>query len=220
VSLHLRATKRGQVNMYWKSIKYYSDFSRTSEISLIKRVGFILFGVSLVAISLQLFLVKNFVIDGGIIGISILLSHITNQEIGLFLLLLNTPFFLIAYSFLGRRFLMLSLFAILVLSFGTHLLENSPVITHNPLLVILFGGISLGLGVGITIRFGGCLDGTEVLAILFSKRSAFSIGQFILFINLFIFGLSITILGLTEAIYSFATYLIAYKTIDITIQAH
>jgi uncharacterized membrane-anchored protein YitT (DUF2179 family) len=115
---------------------------------------------------------------------------------------------------------MLSLFAILILSFGTHLLENSPVITNNPFLVILFGGISLGLGVGITIRFGGCLDGTEVLAILFSKRSAFSIGQFILFFNLFIFGVSISILGLTEAIYSLATYLIAYKTIDITIQAH
>jgi uncharacterized membrane-anchored protein YitT (DUF2179 family) len=217
--LYLRA-KRGQVNMNRKRIKYYSDFSRSSETSLFKRLGFILCGVSLVAISLQLFLVENFVIDGGIIGISILLSHITNQEIGLYLLLLNTPFFLIAYSFLGRRFLMLSLFAILVLSYGTHLLENFPVITHNPFLVIIFGGISLGLGVGITIRYGGCLDGTEVLAILFSKRSTFSIGQFILFFNLFIFVFSITILGLTEAIYSLATYLIAFKTIDITIQAH
>ncbi|MEH6904671.1 YitT family protein, partial [Neobacillus drentensis] len=78
-----------------KRIKYYSDFSRSSETSLFKRLGFILCGVSLVAISLQLFLVENFVIDGGIIGISILLSHISTQEIGLYLLLLYTPFFLI-----------------------------------------------------------------------------------------------------------------------------
>ena len=113
---------------------------------------------------------------------------------------------------------MLSLFAILVLSFGTHLLEPFPVITHNPILVIILGGISLGLGVGITIRFGGCLDGTEVLAILLSKRTSLSIGQFILLVNLFIFGISVFILGINEAIYSLATYLIAYKTIDFSIQ--
>src|SRR4051794_10965805 len=172
-------------------IKYYSNFSRSSEISLLKQAGFILCGVSLVAISLQLFLVENFIIDGGIIGITILLSRITNQEIGLFLLILNTPFFLIAYSFLGRRFLLLSLFAIITLSLGTHVLEPFPALVHNPILVIVLGGMSLGLGVGITIRYGGCLDGTEVLAILFSKRSSFSIGQFILLFNIFIFGASV-----------------------------
>jgi uncharacterized membrane-anchored protein YitT (DUF2179 family) len=205
-------------SMFRKRIKFYSDFSRSAGLSFYKRVWFIFCGVSLVAVSLQLILVKNYVIDGGIIGISILLSHITQQEVGLFLLILNTPFFLIAYSYLGRRFVMLSLFAILVLSLGTHLLEPIPVITHNPILVIVLGGISLGLGVGITIRFGACLDGTEVLAILLSKRSTLSIGQFILLVNLFIFGISIFILGINEAIYSLATYLIAFKTIDFSIQ--
>jgi uncharacterized membrane-anchored protein YitT (DUF2179 family) len=188
--------------------------------SIYKRVWFIFLGASLAATSLQLFLVKNNVIDGGIIGISIILSHITDQEIGLFLLLLNTPFFIIAYSLLGRRFLMLSLFAILVLSFGTYILEPFPVLTQNPILMIVLGGFGLGLGVGITIRFGGCLDGTEVLAILFSKRTAFSIGQYILLFNFFIFGSSILIFGLTKAIYSLATFLIAYKTIDISIHPH
>ena len=177
-------------------------------------------GATFVAISLQLFLVKNHVIDGGIIGISILLSHITGQEIGLFLLILNTPFFLIAYTFLGRRFLMLSIYAILTLSLETYLLEPIPVISENPIIVIVFGGIILGLGVGVTIRFGGCFDGTEVLAILFSERFSLSIGQFILLFNFFIFGSSIFIFGLGEAIYSLATFLIAYKTIDISIQVH
>jgi uncharacterized membrane-anchored protein YitT (DUF2179 family) len=206
--------------MYRKRIKFYLDFNRSEDMSIYKRVWFIFLGASLAATSLQLFLVKNNVIDGGIIGISIILSHITDQEIGLFLLLLNTPFFIIAYSLLGRRFLMLSLFAILVLSFGTYILEPFPVLTQNPILMIVLGGFGLGLGVGITIRFGGCLDGTEVLAILFSKRTAFSIGQYILLFNFFIFGSSILIFGLTKAIYSLATFLIAYKTIDISIHPH
>lgn len=206
--------------MYRKRKKFYIDFSRSAAISFYKRVLIIFMGATFVAISLQLFLVKNHVIDGGIIGISILLSHITGQEIGLFLLILNTPFFLIAYTFLGRRFLMLSIYAILTLSLETYLLEPIPVISENPIIVIVFGGIILGLGVGITIRFGGCFDGTEVLAILFSERFSLSIGQFILLFNFFIFGSSIFIFGLGEAIYSLATFLIAYKTIDISIQVH
>jgi uncharacterized membrane-anchored protein YitT (DUF2179 family) len=207
-------------SMYRKKIKFYIDFNRSGGFPFYQRVFIIFLGASLVAISLQLFLVENHIIDGGIIGISILLSHITSEEIGLFLLILNTPFFLIAYRFLGRRFLMLSLFAILVLSIETYLLEPFPVITDSPIVVIVLGGISLGLGVGITIRFGGCFDGTEVLAILFSKRSPFSIGQIILLFNIFIFGSSIFIFGPKEAFYSLATFLIAYKTIDISIQAH
>ncbi|MFL6517975.1 MAG: YitT family protein [Bacillus sp. (in: firmicutes)] len=206
--------------MYRKKVKFYIDFNRSGGCPFYQRVFIIFLGASLVAISLQLFLLENHIIDGGIIGISILLSHITSEEIGLFLLILNTPFFLIAYRFLGRRFLMLSLFAILVLSIETYLLEPFPVITDSPIVVIVLGGISLGLGVGITIRFGGCFDGTEVLAILFSKRSPFSIGQIILLFNIFIFGSSIFIFGPKEAFYSLATFLIAYKTIDISIQAH
>ncbi|MFZ7944227.1 MULTISPECIES: YitT family protein [Bacillaceae] len=206
--------------MDWTRVRFYINNSRAESSSFFQRICFIFLGASLVAVSLQLFLVKNYVIDGGIIGISIILSHITRQEVGLFLLLLNTPFFILAYSYLGKRFLSLSLFAILVLSAGTYLLEPFPVITDNPILVIVLGGIGLGLGVGITIRFGACLDGTEVLAILFSQRSPFSIGQFVLLFNLFIFGSSIFIFGLHEAFYSLATFIVAYKTIDFSIEGH
>src|SRR5437016_184588 len=125
--------------MYWTRIRSYINHSRAENISFYKRGCFIFLGSSLVAISLQLFLVKNFVIDGGIIGISIILSYITRQEVSLFLLLLNTPFFIIAYTYLGSRFLILSLFAILVLSAGTYLLEPIPVLTHNPILVVILG---------------------------------------------------------------------------------
>ncbi|MEH7013860.1 YitT family protein [Neobacillus niacini] len=203
--------------MYKKRVKYYLSYSRSAYISINKRLLYVFCGASLVAISLQLFLVKNNVIDGGIVGVSIILSHISSIEIGLSLLLLNTPFFLLGYSYLGKRFLILSLFAISVLSMGTHVLEPYPSITNNPFLVIIIGGIILGLGVGIVIRFGGSLDGTEVLAILFSKRIPFSIGQIVLFFNFFIFSTSIFIYGLKEAVFSLVTFFIAYKTIDLTI---
>jgi uncharacterized membrane-anchored protein YitT (DUF2179 family) len=162
--------------------------------------------------------VKNHVIDGGIVGVSIILSYITGLEVGLTLLLLNIPFFFIGYSYLGRRFLILSLFAVIVLSWGTYLLESIPPLTNNPILVIVLGGIILGFGVGIIIRYGGSLDGTEVMAILFSKRSPYSIGQIVMFCNIFIFGSSIFIFSLKEAVFSLATFFVAYKTIDFSIK--
>lgn len=205
-------------NMYKRRVNYYFSYSRSAYISIYKRLLYIFCGASLVAISLQLFLVKNNVIDGGIVGVSIILSHISSIEIGLALLLLNTPFFFLGYSYLGKRFLILSLFAISVLSIGTHVLEPLPSITNNPFLVILLGGVILGLGVGIVIRYGGSLDGTEVLAILLSKRTPFSIGQIVMFFNLFIFSSSIYIFGFKEAIFSLAAFFLAYKTIDLLIK--
>jgi uncharacterized membrane-anchored protein YitT (DUF2179 family) len=204
--------------MYKKRVKYYLSYSRSAYTSFNRRLLYIFCGASLVAISLQLFLVENNVIDGGIVGVSIILSHITSIEVGLSLLLLNTPFFLLGYSYLGKRFLILSLFAILVLSFGTHILEPYSPLTENLFLVVILGGGILGLGVGIVIRFGGSLDGTEVLAILLSKRSPFSIGQIVMFINFFIFGSTIFIFGFKEAVYSLATFFIAYKTIDVIVK--
>lgn len=204
--------------MYKSRENHYHSYSRSAYISIKKRLFCIFCGALLVSISLQLFLVKNHIIDGGIVGVSIILSHISTMEIGLSLLLLNTPFFLLGYSYLGKRFLILSLFAILVLSIGTHVLEPYPTLTNDPLLNIVLGGIILGLGVGIVIRFGGSLDGTEVVAILVSKRTTFTIGQIVLFINFFIFSSSIVIYGLREALFSLLTFFVAYKTIDLSIK--
>lgn len=200
--------------MYRKRVQYYINQSRVREWTFYKDVFFIFCGAILVAVSLQLFLVKNYVIDGGVVGLSIMLSYITNLEVGLLLLILNIPFLILGYYYLGRKFLLSSLYASLILSIGTYILEPFHEITNNPFLVIILGGILLGMGVGLIIRFGGCLDGTEVLAILFSKRSPFSIGQYILLFNIFIFGSSIFILGMREAFYSLATFFIAYRTID------
>lgn len=206
--------------MYKGRIKYYfSSFNRDLPYTpVLNRTINIFFGACLVAISLELFLVKNQFIDGGIVGVSILLSQLTNLNVSFLLIVLNTPFLLIGYQFLGKRFVSYSLFAIIVLSWGTFLLKPVPVVTNNPLLVILFGGMLLGMGVGIIIRFGGSLDGTEVLAILFSRRTKLSIGQIVLLANFFIFGSAIFVFGIREALYSIATFIVAYITIDLSVK--
>ncbi|MCQ6274730.1 YitT family protein [Bacillus sp. V3B] len=203
--------------MYRRRVNYYLDESRSGEMSLYKRGFFIFLGACLVSISLELFLVENYIIDGGMVGISIIISHFTHHKVSSILLLLNSPFLVIGYHYMGRRFLLLSLFSIFSLAFGTSVLEPYSALTNHPMLVIVIGGICLGLGVGTVIRFGASLDGTEVLAILFSKQSPYTIGQYILLFNIFIFGSAIFVFGMKEAIYSLATFFVAYKTIDLLI---
>lgn len=166
------------------------------------------------AISLQLFLVKNHVIDGGIVGVSIMLSHFAHIDVGLLLLCLNIPFLLVGSIYMGVRFLLFSFYASSVLAAGTYILAPLEELTNNPILVIVLGGLLLGTGVGLIIRFGACLDGTEVLAILFSERSPLTIGQCIMLFNFIIFTTSVFLFGVREGAYSLATFFVAYKTID------
>ncbi|WP_078409961.1 YitT family protein [Priestia abyssalis] len=200
--------------MYSERLKYIND-SRSAEMPFYKRVFYILCGALLVAISLELFLIKNHVIDGGIVGMSIVISHITRLEVGYVLLILNTPFLLLGYRYLGRNFVFLSLFAILALAMGTFILEPIPALTKNPVVVVVLGGIILGMGVGIIIRCGGSLDGTEIVAILLNKRSRFSIGQYVMFFNIFILGSAFFVFGVYETMYSLSTYLVVYNTMDL-----
>jgi uncharacterized membrane-anchored protein YitT (DUF2179 family) len=203
--------------MYRERVNKYIDQMRSNHISIIKRGFFVIWGASLVAISLQLFLVKNDVIDGGIIGICLLIAQISEIDISLLILLLNTPFLALGSVYLGKRFLVYSLLAIIVLAIEMTLFESLPEITNNPIIVILIGGGILGMGVGMIIRFGGSLDGTEILAILFSERSTFSIGQYIMIFNFFIFASSIFVFGFKEAVYSLATFMVAYRIIDLSL---
>lgn len=187
------------------------------KIPFYKRGIYILEGSLLVSISLELFLVKNHVIDGGIVGVAIMISYLTEIKLGFLLLILNVPFLLIGYKLLGKWFTALSLYAIVILAIGTFMLQPMPVLTNNPVIAVVMGGIILGRGVGMVIRYGGSLDGTEIIAILLSKKTGYSIGQYIMFFNLFILGSSGFVYGMDEALYSLATYFIAYQTMDITI---
>ncbi|MED4209642.1 YitT family protein [Priestia megaterium] len=185
---------------------------------IVKRMLFILVGALLMAVGLEFFLVPNEVIDGGIVGISIILSHLTDVQIGFYIFVLNLPFFFIGYKQIGKTFALSTLLGVIILSIATSIFHDLPVLTGDPLLATVFGGIVLGVGVGIVIRYGGSLDGTEILAILFNKRTPFSVGEMIMFFNLFILGSAGFVFGWDRAMYSLMAYFIAFKTIDIVIQ--
>ncbi|WP_284644582.1 YitT family protein [Paenibacillus silviterrae] len=175
-------------------------------------------GAALVSVGLEIFLVPNNIIDGGVVGISIITSALSSMPLGLFLFLFNLPFLILGYKQIGKTFALSTLYSVLLMSVGTTLLHSVPPITIDPLLAAVFGGIILGIGVGLVIRSGGSLDGTEIVAILFSKKSAFSVGEIVMFINLFILGSAGFVFGWDRAMYSLIAYYIAFKMIDITIE--
>lgn len=182
---------------------------------LAKRVFFIIFGAILMGVGIEEFLVPNKILDGGIVGISIILSHLTGWRLGVFIFILNIPFFFIGYKQIGKTFALSTVLGITVLSLTTFFLHDFPVFTEDLLLATVFGGIVLGSGVGIVIRYGGSLDGTEIMAILANKKLPFSVGEIIMFFNIFIFGTAGFVFGWDRAMYSLLAYFIAFKTIDI-----
>jgi uncharacterized membrane-anchored protein YitT (DUF2179 family) len=190
---------------------------RLTKRKILQRILLITLGATLMAVGLEIFLVPNNVIDGGITGISIMLSYITGWKLGIFLFLLNIPFFFIGYKQIGKTFALSTLYGIIILSITTTLLHPVPAFTQDILLASVFGGIVLGIGVGIVIRYGGSLDGTEILAILFNNKLPFSVGEIIMFFNLFILGSAGFVFTWDRAMYSLIAYFVAYKTIDITI---
>lgn len=182
------------------------------------RVFLMLTGASLVSVGLEVFLVPNQIIDGGIVGISIIASHLSGWNLGLFLFLFNLPFLFLGYKQIGKTFALSTLFSVCVMSLGTNLLHHVNAITIDPLLAAVFGGIILGAGVGLVIRSGGSLDGTEIVAILFTKKLPFSVGEIVMFFNLFIMSSAGFVFGWNNAMYSLIAYFIAFKMIDITIE--
>ncbi|MEK3734792.1 MULTISPECIES: YitT family protein [Paenibacillus] len=185
---------------------------------ILKRFIFITIGAVLMAVALEIFLVPNAIIDGGITGISIVLSEVTAWKLGLFLFLLNLPFLFIGYKQIGKTFAISTLYGIAVLSVTTAFLHHVEPFTHEKILAVLFGGLVLGLGVGLVIRYGGALDGSEIVAILLSKKLRLPVGQIIMFINIFIFVTAGFVFGADSAMYSIFAYYIAAKVMDIVVE--
>ncbi|SFX10974.1 Uncharacterized membrane-anchored protein YitT, contains DUF161 and DUF2179 domains [Thermoactinomyces sp. DSM 45891] len=194
------------------------DHKKLSTLALCKRGILIFLGAVLMAVGLEIFLVPNQVIDGGVVGISIMLSHLSGLNLGILLFVLNIPFFFLGYKQIGKTFTISSIFGVIVMSIGTNLLHPVQPLTSDPLLAAVFGGMILGVGVGLVIRYGGSLDGTEILAIVFNKRIPLSVGQTVMFINLFILGSAGFVFSWDRAMYSLMAYFIAYKAIDVTIE--
>ena len=179
---------------------------------------FLFIGSILAASGLEFFLIPNNIIDGGVVGISIMLSYLTHYPLGLFILLLNIPFLILGYNHIGKTFVLSTLFSITSLAIWVTILHPIPGLTEDLLLASVFGGIILGIGVGLIIRYGGSLDGTEIIAIILDKRTGFSVGEIVMFFNIFILSSAGLIFGWNKAMYSLIAYFIAFKMIDITIE--
>ncbi|CAM3164097.1 YitT family protein [Filibacter tadaridae] len=185
---------------------------------MILRYIFISIGATLAAVGLELFLIPNSVIDGGIIGVSLILNFLTGIPFGVLILIVNLPFLFFGYKHIGKNFFFSSSYAIALLAIVEFPLKSVGPFVTDPLLATVFGGLILGAGVGLVIRHGGALDGTEILGILLTKKIPYSVGEFVMFFNIFIFGWAGFVLGWEKAMYSILTYYIASKAIDAVIQ--
>ncbi|MEM8628544.1 MAG: YitT family protein [Chlamydiota bacterium] len=176
-------------------------------------------GAFLAALSIQVFLFPNRLIDGGVIGISLICARLFGSHyLPLFLIVFNLPFIYLAYRFIRRSFVVSMMIAILLFAGFLALLEDLPSFDADILEVIVFGGAILGLGVGLIIRNGGCTDGTEILAIIINRKRGFTVGQVVLIVNIFIFSLyGLLFLDWHAALRSMMTYIVAFKMIDIVI---
>jgi len=184
-----------------------------SVFTFLKESFFILLGIALAGFGLEGFLIPNGFIDGGVTGISLLIHFLTPLNLSLLILLINIPFILLARKQIGKIFALKTLIAIIGLSVSL-IFIHYPVITSDKLLVAIFGGFFLGAGIGLSVRGGSVLDGTEVLSVYLNRKTGFSMGEIIFFINVIIFSFAAGFLGIEIALYSLLTYLAAYKTVD------
>lgn len=176
-------------------------------------------GGFLAALSIHIFLIPNELIDGGVVGISLILARIYgNQYLPIYLLILNLPFVYLAYRHIRRSFVVHMLVAILLFAISLKLVEGFPTFGADSLEAIVIGGAMLGAGAGLIIRNSGCTDGTEILAILINRKQGFTVGQVIFFINIFIFAAyGLIFQDWHIALRSLMVYIVAFKMMDVVI---
>ena len=182
----------------------------------IKDYTYIIIGVFSAGFGLKGFLLPNRFIDGGATGISLLLQNVTSLDLSYFLILVNVPFLILASKTINVKFALRSIASIALLAFVVHFVDY-PIVTHDKLLISVFGGFFLGLGIGMAMRGGSVIDGTEVLAIYLSKKLSVTIGDVLLLINIIIFSVGSYILSIETAMYAMLTYLAAAKTVDFVV---
>ena len=174
-------------------------------------------GILSAGFGLKGFLLPNGFLDGGATGISLLISELSGISLPLLLIVINLPFIVLGYHIISPRFAVRTAFCIIGLSICVALMPY-PEITNDKLLVAVFGGFFLGAGIGLAVRGGAVIDGTEVLAISLSKKSGLTIGDVILIVNIIIFSLGAWLISIEVAMYAMLTYLAASKTVDFVIE--
>lgn len=195
-----------------------ADVSKFSKfMKWVKNLLFLTIGAIITAFALESFLVPNNIIDGGVIGISMIVSHITKLNLGLLILIINTPFIIMAFKKMGAKFVVQTVYANIILAVFLNLFHHYKV-TGDLLLSTVFGGIILGFGVGVILKHEGSLDGTEMLSLVVARRFGCSVGEFIMGINVFIYLAAGKVFSWESAMYSIMTYFIASKVIDMVME--
>lgn len=172
-------------------------------------------GSIIAAFAIEEFLVPNTILDGGIIGIGIMINNLTKLPLSILTITLNIPFLLIGLHKLGKIFIIKSAYSMTVFSFFVSIFAPLVNATEETFLAVCYGGVILGIGVGIIIRFGGCLDGTEAIAIILNRKFGLAVGQMVLIMNLVIYSIAGILFGPDRAMYSLLTYFITSKVLDV-----
>lgn len=191
---------------------------RKTAMDWIKKYLVLIIGSLIYSAGLEIFLVPNNIIDGGVVGISIMASYLTGIPFGVYMVVLNLPFLYLGYKQIGKTFAISTIVSIIAISVFSEFLEPVPQITQDYFLAAIFGGIIAGAGVGLVIRQGGSLDGTEITAIILDRKTSFSVGEVVMFFNLFILGAAGFVFGWDKAMYSLVAYFIISKMIDVVLK--
>ncbi|TDO23323.1 YitT family protein [Pedobacter duraquae] len=186
---------------------------KSKNLRFLKELFLITCGVVSATFGLKSFLIPNGFIDGGVTGISLLISTLTGLKLHYLILVINIPFVILGYMQIGKGFAIKTSVAIFALAVMLVVIPFQP-ITDDKLLIAFFGGLFLGGGIGLAMRGGCVIDGTEVLALYISRKSVLTVGNIILILNIAIFSFAAIYLGITTALYAILTYLSASKTVD------
>jgi len=199
-----------------KQLAKETKIVRVEVTHFLQEVMLVILGIIAAGFGLGGFLLPNSFIDGGVTGISLLTEEVTGISLSILLIAINLPFLMLGSRTIGKKFAVKSLVAIIGLALVVHFVHY-PIVTSDKLLVAVFGGFFLGLGIGLAMRGGAVLDGTEVLAVFLSRKTGLSIGDIILVFNVIIFSFGAYILSIETALYAILTYLAAAKTVDFVI---
>jgi uncharacterized membrane-anchored protein YitT (DUF2179 family) len=193
------------------------DFKNIDYKNAFKDLFLVTCGILSAGLGLKGFLLPNDFIDGGVTGISLLVSQLSGISLPVLIFIINIPFIFLGYTQVTKMFAVKTFLAIIGLALCLVFIEF-PIVTSDKLLISVFGGFFLGLGIGLCVRGGCVIDGTEVLALYVSRKTSLTIGDVILIINIIIFSIAAMLLGIEVALYSMLTYLSASKTIDFIVQ--
>lgn len=181
----------------------------------------IIAGAVIAAFALEEFLAPNNIFDGGVTGISMIITHVLNEKagvpikLGILVIVINLPFIIYGFKKIGKQFIIKCAVALIIFSVMTAVFEPLQNATEDNILAVTFGGVFLGIGVGLVLRGGGILDGTEIVALVLSKKISISVGTLILLFNVIIYSVAGVAFGLDRGMYSLLMYFITSKVIDI-----